>query len=267
MPERPELRPATERVRGGLSARLIGFVALAALLSVAWFGLSGRSDPLPPVTSPTTSAAAIAAPPPSASRRPGPSHDAPAPGSTRERLLSPARSTGPRLPPQRGLGLGDDFFAVTLVIEERVHFVLLHEQTPGELSGDIRLRFATAPVSGELELVQLWTRDERPNFVPIATYELVLPAFERGSEATNVVLEAQQKPRKKAREAPRLVRAGYRVTVRTETRRDRALLFVEIKSPAETSASSPRLPLIVLVAHHGAPRASQPFGHSWLAGE
>lgn len=259
----PEPRPETERVAAGSRARITGLLAVASLLTVVGIGLSARSD----APDPQSSSAAVGR------ATPGPSAAPTAAQTTRGAAVSATPRATPEKPPQpplatppRSVYRGDDYLGVTLVIDQRVYFSLLPEVARGQFSTELRLSFPAPETRVELELVQLWTRDERPDFRSIGTFELRYGPLLPGSDMTRVVLQQEVAPRKRPRDAPRLIRDGYTVQVRTESRRDRAMLVLEVTSRRTRLDQSGRLPLIRLVAQPGTPRGTMVLGHSWVAG-
>jgi hypothetical protein len=302
------LQPVTERTRGARSARLAALGAAALLLSVIWFGASGRSDV--PQPSPPAAAAATPVPAPPASATAVP-HVSPPPSATPSAtpvptaLATPRRDAAagePMVIPRRYGPLGEDAFAVTIWLEDRFYMSVLHEAAPGHVSAVMRLPLYGEMPTTHLQLIQLWTRDERPPLAEVAAYELALSEL-LADPPPDLLLEAvvEGKPRK--RMAPRLIREGYALTVRTEVRRDHAFLLFDVTigdaQPLETAtdrllritrgwqdfgqrgqggrreqltlALEPdsgrgRPPLIRLVAQPGAPRGTAVLGFSWVAG-
>ncbi|CAN5797305.1 hypothetical protein BH24CHL6_BH24CHL6_06720 [soil metagenome] len=307
MGEDEVLQPVTERTRAAGSARLAALSAAALLVSVIWFGVWGRSD----VPEQTPPAAALAAPvPPSpAAETASPLPALASPPPTIEPAATPLAATGephrdevPLVIPRRYGPLGEDAFAVTIWLEGRFYMNVLHEVAPGHVAAVMRLPLYAEMPTTHLQLIQLWTRDDRPPLADVAAYDLMLaellvdPPPELLFE---VVVDA--KPGK--RKAPRLIREGFALTVRTEVRTDHAYLLFDVtvgraqplematdrllrithgwrdfgqrgqglrqEQPTvrlEQDSGRGRPPLVRFVAQPGTPRGTMILGYSWVAG-
>jgi hypothetical protein len=213
MDDKSRSRPTTEHIGGGASARLAGVGVALVLLSVVYIGMSdrrGKQEARPPASS---GSAVIS--PASPTARPTPRPTAVPRGLPREEW-TPVGSAR------------EDFYGVTTRIGDRLYFGLLPESSPGRMQYTLRLGFPAPAATVQLQIVQLWSRDDRPNYAPVATHELALPPLVRGTERTEVVLLDEVAPKARARNKPRMLQRGYTISVTTETRDDRAYLIMDV---------------------------------------
>ena len=294
--DQPQL--VTERLGGGVSARVVAVASMGLLLAVAWLGVAGRSAQ-PASTPPAAAAidsplAATATPAPSGTAPPFPAASAPTPAVASEQ---PIRSA-PLVIPRRFGPLGEDAFAVTFWLEGRFYMNVLREQESGQLKAVTRVPLLPEIGDTPMQIIQLWTRDDRPPLAEIADYELPLGELLTGPRRGNL-LEVELEARPRRQHAPRLIRTGYVLTVGRDVRRDHAYLMFDMTLGGPTGESatdrllrisagwpdfgrrlpgrapyddavigqqSERPPLILLVAQPGTPRGTIVLGHSWLAG-
>jgi len=287
----------TERLGGGVSARLVAVASVGLLLGVVWLGVSGRTAP--PASTPEPAAAigspvaATATPAPS-----GPTAATPRPDRTPIVRGGLPADTIPHA--SRRLGpLGEDAFAITFWLEGRFYLNVLREQESGRLKAVTRVPLYSDMGDTSMQIIQLWTRDDRPPLAEIADYELPLSALLTGP-TPGTLLEVVREARPLRQLAPRLVRRGYELTVGTDVRRDHAYLLFDLTmggAPSRESATDRLVrmtegwtdlgrrlpgrapyddtvvrqqgghpPLILLVAQPGTPRGTIVLGHSWVAG-
>lgn len=279
--DQPQL--VTERLRGGgISARLVAVAATGLLLAVVWLGVAGRSAT--PVATPPPAAAV--SPLPGAAATPPPS--SPTPAALRTSAPTPAAAVEqpidsvPRAIPRRFGPLGEDAFAVTFWLEGRFYMNVLREQESGQLKAVTRVPLYAEMGNISVQIIQLWTRDDRPPLAEIADYELPLGELLTGPRP-GVLLDVDREARPRRKQAPRLIRTGYALTVGADVRRDHAYLQFDLtiggpqhgerrlpgRAPYDDAVMGQRgtqPPLIVLVAQPGTPRGTEVLGHSWVAG-
>jgi hypothetical protein len=133
----------------------------------------------------------------------------------------------PLVIPQRYGPLGQDAFAVTAWVNDRFYMSVLRGETPGHLGAVMRLPLYGEMPSTTLQVIQLWTRDDRPPLAEVAAYDLALDEL-LGEAVPEVLLSVERKAKPRKARAPRLIREGYALTVRTDVRRDHAFLLFEM---------------------------------------
>jgi hypothetical protein len=229
------LQPLTGRTGGGLSARVAAIAAIGVLAAFIWAGLSGREPGDEVSASPTPPLVVVARPSPAATEpvtepepasQPTPAARTAAPSPPASHPL-PADST-PLVLPFRPGPLGEDAFAVALWLEGRFYMSVLGEESPGNLAAAMRLPLYSEMPTTTIQLIQLWTREDRPPLAEIADYEIDLAAL-RAEPAPDTLLEAGADPRPRRSKAPRLVREGYELHVTSDVRRDHAYLLVRVR--------------------------------------
>ncbi|HUG47529.1 MAG TPA: hypothetical protein VMP67_03855 [Candidatus Limnocylindria bacterium] len=154
------------------------------------------------------------------------------------------------------------------------HYFLdvLRPEAPGLLTAVVRV-----PLFGELpttpiQILQLWTREDRPALATVANYELMLGELLADSPPP-LLLDALADPHPRRRSAPRLVRLGYRLIVTTDVRTDHALLHFRMAvGDGDEQVRPSGLPLILLAGQAGqagqagTPRGKSLTGYGWVAG-
>ncbi len=222
------LQPVTQRTGGGVSARVVALVGVAALLGLVWLGASDQ----PSEPAATDALAAFATPTPSASEPSpeptlSPSIDpspAPQPSSTR-----PGTGSGGGVIPLRYGPLGEDAFAVTVWLRERFYMSVLREDESGHLAAVMRLPLFNDMPKTRLQLIQLWTRDDRPPLAEVADYRIDLGLLLDDAQAQWVLIDSTRNPRPRRANAPRLIREGYQLQVTTQVKPDHALLLFHVR--------------------------------------
>lgn len=200
MSGQPQLEPPTERVGGGLSARMTALATGALLVGVVWLGVSGRSDQATPAASPVPTA--VGQPIVTPDQRPA------------------TASPEPAFTPDPPLGFGEivhgeDAYGITAWFNDRFYMVVLRESQDGHLRATMRLPFTQLAASTELSIIQLWTREDRPDLAAIGAHQLgpnwLVPSDAPYTALFDVTLAQTDRP-----DAPLLARHGYvlRVEVR-----------------------------------------------------
>jgi hypothetical protein len=211
------LQPVTGRTGGGFSARLAALLAVGVMAALVWMGVAG-GGPDPQEAEPTPPLVVVTAPNPAATAR------AVAPSA------SPP-SSPPSLPlamPHRHGPLGEDAFAVALWLEGRFYMSVLRESMPGHLGAAMRVPLYPEMPTTTVQLIQLWTREDRPPLAEIADYLLDLDAL-LAVEAPEMLLDATTDPRPRRLNAPRLVREGYELVVTSDVQHDHAFLLFNVR--------------------------------------
>jgi hypothetical protein len=200
------------------------------LAVIAWIGWSGR--PGPELARPTARAV-VAEPAMSATptTRSAPTTTPSAtPMSEASPSFEPTRSPLPRTLLDQSLSapsaLGDDQFALFARFDGRRYLGLLRETASGDLRAVMRLPRPPQTAS-RIRLVQLWTRDERKNYMVVDRWRLDLPA-KSGVEGRETLLEAEVEPDPEMSGAPRLVRTGYSIEARTQTESGLTFVVVDV---------------------------------------
>jgi hypothetical protein len=209
----PELQPTTERVGGGLSARMTAIATVVLLVGVVWLGVSGRSDQADPAASPAPTAAGE----PAATALPRQASPPPVPTFTPD--------------PMPGFGeivLGDDAYGVTTWLGDRFYMAVLRESQAGHLRATMRLPFAELADAAELSLLQLWTRADRPALATIGTHQLEADWLVRSDEPYTAVL-ALVAAQTTSEDAPRLARQGYLLKVDVQPMGSYSYLVIDIE--------------------------------------
>jgi hypothetical protein len=197
--------PTITHVGGGPSARLATLVVALLLGIVFWIGVSGRSPGAPG----STAAAVVGA----SGQLLEPTATVPGPTS------SPSHRPSKRPVPLRPIEpLGPDKFAMSARVGEGYITDLLDEIEPGRLVGRIRIPFPRPATVARLELVQLWTREDRKNHVPIERWRLPLDHLTPETRMQGILLDIVVDAKPNASHAPRPVQLGYALVVRAESR-------------------------------------------------
>ena len=293
--DHPQL--VTERLGGGVSARLVAVASVGLLMGVVWLGASGRTA-LPASTPQPAAAIGL---PVAATATPAPSDSTAATPRPERTPIVRGEVPADTIPlVSRRFGpLGEDAFAITFWLEGRFYLNVLREQESGRLKAVTRVPLYAEMGDTSMQIIQLWTRDDRPPLAEIADFEVPLGELVTGPTAVTL-LEVVREARPRRQQAPRLVRRGYALTVGTDVRQDHAYLLFDLTIGGAPSAESAtdrfaritegwtdlgqRLPgrapydnavirqqggpppLILLVAQAGTPRGTMVLGHSWVAG-
>jgi hypothetical protein len=205
--------PAIQRVGGGRSARLSALVAVLLVAVVAWFGFIGREAGEPGGSLPPVAEASPSASPAPAS----PSPAAPTP--------SWRPTATPRLAPVTSFdGPLEDSYAIFMSIGQRPYFVTLRDRAANVLSADIRIPLPLAAPVATLNIVQLWSVYAESGLVPVLAVALPIEMLLDDSARIMIV------PGRPAEEdSPRLIRDGYTLNIRGETRTRHAIMSVEVR--------------------------------------
>jgi hypothetical protein len=219
----PETQPSTTRISSG-SARATAVGIALLLLAVVWFGASGRPPP-PAAVAPSAQPAVtsfMARATPQASRPQTPARTQSAATATSR----PPGQPEPALVPGQ---FGEQALAIIVHAsgKPRQYLQILHEAGPGVLEAGFRMSYPRPPIDGTLELAQLWTRDEGPPFVVIESVTLPIEALQPGA-GDSAVIDLTSVAQPDRLEAPRLVRLGYRLSVRVESRDGQPFLAVTV---------------------------------------
>ncbi|HVM29493.1 MAG TPA: hypothetical protein VM305_01795 [Candidatus Limnocylindrales bacterium] len=224
------IQPVTGRTGGGVSARVAAVIAVGVLAAFVWAGLSGRDQGHELAAEPTPPLVVVARPSPSltepaAAPTPAPSTSPPSPPATRP----VPTDDGTPLPLMHRTGpLGEDAFAIALWLEERFYMSVLREQTPGTLTAAMRLPLYAEMPTTTLQLIQLWTREDRPPLAEIADYSIDLSRL-TANASSGVLVGETAAPRPRRARAPRLVREGYELVITSDVRDDHAFLLVDLR--------------------------------------
>jgi hypothetical protein len=121
-------------------------------------------------------------------------------------------------------------FAVTATIARRPFLGLLHEESPGQLSGAFRIPSALS-ATVRFELTQLWTIDGPENYVPIDAWEVPLDGQSATTQNPRVLLDVQVGGSPFRTEEPRPVRFGYSFVMQEESAPKFDVLTFDLKMP------------------------------------
>ena len=214
--------PLVQPVSGGRSARTSALVAVLLIVVVAWLGFAGRdggepAGSLPPAADASPSALATAADP------------SPSTAPTTEARPSPTR--GP-LPVVADDGPGDTY-VVLMSIGRQDYYVALSDRSTDHLGADIRIPLPLAAPVASFSLVQLRSAQRAQTLVPVLATALPIETLLDDSARIIVV-----PGRPDGSGAPRLLRAGYMLTVGGESDVRHATLSVDVRV-----GGAPSLPL------------------------
>jgi hypothetical protein len=126
--------------------------------------------------------------------------------------------------------LGDDAFAVIALVAGRQYQIVLRNGGEAFLDGWARLPFPRPDTSGTLELAQLWSRGPSQNFQSIGNWSLPLDLLMPELRTSGTVLTISELARPLSGDN-RLVRDGFRMEIRLESRSDYGVIFVTIHTP------------------------------------
>jgi hypothetical protein len=188
--------PNVVRLGGGRSARAGAVVVAAALVTVVWIGLSGRSAP--PTIPPQTSAVAVA---------PSPSTE---PTST---ALAPSRTA----PPIAVAAGSDEVFGVFAVLGDNQYIAILAEPDDGHLTGSMRVPIPPPATQGTFVFQQLSAPSARGQPVMVGRWPLRVESLVAASGREFVVVNESEPPRRTLLNAPRPVLRGYHIEVRAQS--------------------------------------------------
>jgi hypothetical protein len=219
--------PVTTRVGGGVSARMavvLVVIALSAIVGVAFLNRPPAAKPaaeavVPPMATPSAVLTAV-------------SGDPPASGPLPRRSL-------------RGVDLGDDAFAIIAMVGGRQYPIVLRNGGPSFMDGWARLPYPRPDTHATVELVQLWSRDPSLNFQSIGSWSLPLDVLMPEVRRSATVLTIAEIARPVSGEN-RLVRNGFSMDIRLESRTDFGMIFVTIKTPFCSEAGGTEC----LAVHH-----------------
>lgn len=207
---------STERVGGGLSARLIAVAVAGVLVAVAWIGAAGR-----PAAPSVATQGPVANPGPVA-EAPRVEAATPAPSLGGDMARIPHATDRPRnheagdTPDPNMLPEPVDGFVVTGLAGGFPFRTPLREVQPGVLTGQFWLPDRPLDDGLNCELAQLWSTVARRQTTPLGSWDLSLLELASNHRAgrETATAEVGAKPRKLW--APRPIRTGYtfQVTVR-----------------------------------------------------
>jgi hypothetical protein len=224
-----EEAPVTTRVGGGVSARAAVVVVAGALAVIVGAAFINRPPARP---EPAAQQVVPLSPAPSPASLVVVDGDPPTAGPLPRRSL-------------RGVDLGDDAFAIIAMIGGRQYPIVLRNGGNAFMDGWTRLPFPRPDTHGTVELAQLWSRDASLNFQSIGQWSLALDVLMPEVRASGTVLTVAQVARPLTGEN-RLVRNGFQLDLRLESRTDYGMIFVTVHTPycgAEGGASC-------LAVHH-----------------
>jgi hypothetical protein len=130
----------------------------------------------------------------------------------------------------RGVNLGEDAFAVIALIAGRQYPIVLRSGGETFLDGWARLPYPRPDATGTIELAQLWSRDSSRNFQSIGRWSLPLDLLMPELRASGTVLTIAEVARSLTGDN-RLVRDGFRLEIRLESRSDYGVIFVTVHTP------------------------------------
>ncbi len=217
---RPE--PTPERVGGGISPRIAAAGAGILLAVVAAIGVSGRAPGTVPGSSPAVAAGNTPSPVQSALAGPAATlRDSPPSTPNPDPTPQPTPFVMPTPRPAH-----DDELLIHVTLGSHHLVGFLDESPSGRLRGAVSFRFPRPARAGILRVIDL-SAGERPANVGVFTLSLhpLMPETTRSGTVLDVAVAAQPA----LGEAPRLIRDGYRLAVRAESRLDFALIRVSIE--------------------------------------
>jgi hypothetical protein len=203
--------PVTTRVRGGASARMAVVLVVAALAVIVGAAFLNR----PPAPQPAAQVVAGAATPTAILA--AVSGDPPTSGPLPRRSL-------------RGVDLGDDAFSVIAMVGGRQYPIVLRNGGESFMDGWARLPYPRPDMQATVQLAQLWTRDASLNFQSIGSWSLPLDVLMPEVRTSATVLSIAEIARPLTGEN-RLVRNGFSMDIRLESRKDFGMIFVSIHTP------------------------------------
>jgi len=235
-PPGPVAEPPTTRIGGSGSARVAVVGVVVVLVALVWVGWSGRepapaAQPAPPaVASSPRAAARTAVPTPTSTATAAPSAGPVGPSST------PIRA--PSLPI---VSDAEDLYAAVVRIDHRPVLGVLQEVAPDRLQTALRLPFPDAEDHATIELIQLWTRQDRTSFVPIGSWDLPLKPVANAGPDPRDVLAIEVGGRVNETGGPVLVNRGFSLEVGAQSQELFVVVLVSVELvPTHESSPTPR---------------------------
>jgi len=203
---------STTRVSGGPSPRIFALAVAIALVGVVYLGLSGRPGD------------------PAASRSPQPTQATPIVAAAGPTAL-PARSTRvEELVPGDSGQRPNPYLGTSLRVGSDHSLAVLRELSPGYLYAAYRIPFPRPARQATLEVAKIGADNE--SFERFGRWSISLDPLAPETRLAGTVLDTAHAPVRAAiadTEAPTLLRNGYRIRVRVESRLSFGVLVVEIR--------------------------------------